>query len=68
MKWGLAVTWLGAIAFVTTACGDSPTEIGLNRSFHHEAGTDTAMRIALNSEQTIRAVGGSYTSSPCSPS
>jgi hypothetical protein len=43
----------------------TPTEIGLNRSFRHEAGTDTAMRIALNSEQTIRAVGGgSYTFQP----
>lgn len=43
----------------------TPSEVSLNRTFHHEAGTDTAMRIALNSEQTIRAAsGGAYTFQP----
>jgi hypothetical protein len=43
----------------------TPSEVGLNRTFHLEAGTDTAMRIALNSEQTIRAgSNGSYTFQP----
>jgi hypothetical protein len=36
----------------------TPNEVSLNRTFRLEAGTDTAMRIALNSEQTIRAAGG----------
>jgi hypothetical protein len=36
----------------------TPNEVSLNRTFRLEAGTDTAMRIALNSEQTIRAGGG----------
>ena len=38
-------------------CPFAPSEVSLNRTFGHEAGTDTAMRIALNSEQTIRAAG-----------
>jgi|SRR5688572_5700596 len=43
----------------------APSEVSLNRTFRHEAGSDTAMRIALNSEQTIRAAGGgSYTFQP----
>lgn len=43
----------------------SPGEIVISREFRMEGGTDTTMRIALNSEQSIRAAsGGSYTFTP----
>lgn len=43
----------------------TPTEVALSRSFHVDASGDTAMRIALNAEQSIHATGtGSYTFQP----
>ena len=49
----------------STPVTGTPSEIVVNRSFRVDAGADTIMRIALNSEQSIRASGGgSYTFQP----
>jgi hypothetical protein len=49
----------------STPISGTPSEIVVNRTFRVEAGADTIMRIALNSEQSIRAGGGgSYTFQP----
>lgn len=42
----------------------APTELAISRSFRAEAGSDTTMRIALNSEQSFRANGGAYMFQP----
>ena len=42
----------------------APTEVVISRSFRAEAGDDTTMRIALNSEQSFRANGGAYAFQP----
>jgi hypothetical protein len=42
----------------STAISGTPTDVVLSRAFRMDAGTDTAMRIALTSEQSIRATGG----------
>jgi hypothetical protein len=48
-----------------TPMSGTPSEVVLSRAFHVEATADTAMRIAMNSEQSIRATGGgAYTFQP----
>jgi len=49
----------------TAAVALSPGEIVLSREFTVQTGTDTTMRIGLNTEQSFRATGsGSYTFTP----
>ena len=48
-----------------TPMSGTPSEVVLTRSFRVETAADTAMRIALNSEGSIRATGGgSYAFQP----
>jgi hypothetical protein len=43
----------------------APTEVVLSRSFRVDAGDDTTMRVALNSEQSFQlGAGGAYTFQP----